>query len=126
MTVVVAAPGYPGTPRTGDPVGGLAEAGAGLEDDGFKLVMTSSDTTTHVNNDFGNWQQGTKSGVKFQDNNADGSKTGDPLLDGWTIRVYNDNDNSNDNGNSNDPNTICSPRRPKRSARVPMRGANMN
>jgi phosphoribosylamine--glycine ligase len=28
VTVVVAAPGYPGTPRTGDPIRGLAEAGA--------------------------------------------------------------------------------------------------
>ena len=62
-----------------------------MNDDGFKLVMTSSDTTTHVNNDFGNWREGTKSGIKFEDENADGDQDAEDLpLDGWVIRAYAD------------------------------------
>ncbi len=40
------------------------------------------------NNDFGNYQYATKSGVKFHDLNANGIKNnGEPLLWGWTITL---------------------------------------
>ena len=49
------------------------------------LTSGASDT----GNDFGNYQQGTKSGIKFEDDNADGDKdAGEPGLAGWTIRAY--------------------------------------
>ena len=49
-------------------------------------------------NDFGNFQQGTKSGAKFEDENANGTDdgAGDANLAGWTIKAYNDNDSSGD------------------------------
>ncbi len=56
---------------------------------GWKVHLTAS--THDINNDFGNFQQGTKSGVKFKDLNANGTKdAGDPGLNGWTIRAYTD------------------------------------
>ena len=40
------------------------------------------------NNDFGNFQPATKSGIKFHDKDADGVKDGDePGLSGWTINI---------------------------------------
>ena len=49
-----------------------------------------------ANNDFGNFQRATKSGVKFHDLNADGVKdAGEPGLPGWTINAYAD---ANGNG----------------------------
>ena len=51
--------------------------------------MTSG--STEPNNDFGNFQQGTKSGVKFNDLNGDGTKdAGEPGLNNWVIRAYAD------------------------------------
>ncbi len=45
------------------------------------------------NNDFGNWQPATKSGVKFEDKNADGYRDpGDEGLGGWIIFVDYDDD----------------------------------
>src|SRR6185503_17351991 len=43
--------------------------------------------------DFGNWRTALKSGVKFEDLNANGARdAGEPGLSGWTIYVdYNDN-----------------------------------
>src|SRR5262249_57322760 len=52
--------------------------------------------STEQNNTFGNFKQGTKSGVKFSDLNGDGPKdAGEPGLPGWDIRAYTD---SNGNG----------------------------
>ena len=41
-------------------------------------------------NDFGNWQQGTKSGTKYEDPNADGDLSDGTGLENWTINVYAD------------------------------------
>ena len=50
-------------------------------------------------NDFGNWQPATKSGMKFNDLDADGVKdAGEPGLAGWTIYVDYDNDGVKDAG----------------------------
>ena len=44
-----------------------------------------------ADNDFGNWQTATKTGMKFHDLNADGVKeAGEPGLAGWTITAYAD------------------------------------
>jgi uncharacterized repeat protein (TIGR01451 family) len=49
-------------------------------------TFNSGDNLT--DNDFGNWQSATKSGMKFHDLNADGVKDdGEPGLEGWTIYV---------------------------------------
>src|SRR3989449_7407240 len=54
---------------------------------GYALTVTSGSTET--GNDFGNFRQGTKSGVKFKDLNGNGLKdVGEPGLSGWTIRAY--------------------------------------
>src|SRR5439155_1050041 len=64
-------------------------AGTGLGPSGYALTVTSGSSET--GNDFGNFQQGTKSGVKFNDLNANGIKdVGEPGLSGWTIRAYAD------------------------------------
>jgi hypothetical protein len=48
-------------------------------------------------NDFGNYQQGTKSGTKVEDDDADGNITEDAAngLSGWTINVYADDGDGN-------------------------------
>jgi SdrD B-like domain len=61
---------------------------------GWVVVLTSGSTDS--GNDFGNFQQGTKSGTKYDDLNADGNRdTGEPGLAGWVIRAYAD---PNENG----------------------------
>src|SRR2546428_803321 len=56
---------------------------------GYALTVTSGSSET--GNDFGNFQQGTKSGVKFNDLNGNGVKdVGEPGLAGWTILAYTD------------------------------------
>jgi hypothetical protein len=54
---------------------------------------TFTSGANEINNDFGNWRLATKSGMKFEDLDADGIKdVGEPGLSGWTIYVdYNDN-----------------------------------
>ncbi len=50
-------------------------------------------------NNFGNWQYASKSGMKFEDLDADGVKdAGEPGLAGWTIYVDYDNDGVLDAG----------------------------
>ena len=62
---------------------------SGLAASGYALTITSG--STEPNNDFGNFQQGTKSGVKFNDLNANGTKdAGEPGLNNWVIRAYAD------------------------------------
>src|SRR2546422_388546 len=69
-------------------------AGSGLGPGGYALTVTSGSSET--GNDFGNFQQGTKSGVKFNDLNGNGAKdAGEPGLPGWTINAYVD---ANGNG----------------------------
>jgi hypothetical protein len=68
-------------------------AGTGLAAAGYAVTITSG--SSEEDNDFGNFQQGTKSGSKFNDTSMDGIWDGtEPGLAGWTINVYNDNDNS--------------------------------
>jgi len=53
--------------------------------------VTITSGSSEPNNDFGNFQQGTKSGVKFNDLNGNGTKdAGEPGLNGWVIRAYTD------------------------------------
>src|SRR5262245_829963 len=61
---------------------------AGVGNGGFAVTITSGSTET--GNLFGNFQQGTKSGTKFKDLNANGVRDlpGDVGLSGWTIRAY--------------------------------------
>src|SRR3989441_681901 len=64
-------------------------AGSGLGPGGYALTVSSGSTET--GNDFGNFQRGTKSGVKFNDLNGNGVKDpGEPGLTGWTILAYTD------------------------------------
>src|SRR5262249_50258386 len=55
---------------------------------GFAVTVTSG--STEQNNNFGNFQQGTKSGVKFNDMNANGARDlpEDVGLPGWVFRAY--------------------------------------
>ncbi len=53
---------------------------------GWSVTLTSGDTDS--GNDFGNFQNGTKSGTKFVDTNGDGDRdTGEPGLDGVQIHL---------------------------------------
>jgi hypothetical protein len=64
--------------------------GAGVGAGGFAVTITSRSTESA--NLFGNFQQGTKSGSKFNDMNANGVRNlpEDVGLAGWTIRAYKD------------------------------------
>src|SRR5207253_1445259 len=78
------------TPPTGETVTNSCPTGSTATDTnatyGYAFHMSGAD---QPGNDFGNFQQGTKSGVKFNDLNADGIKDGgEPGLNGWSIRAY--------------------------------------
>ena len=67
---------------------------AGLAPGGWGITLTSAQID--ADNDFGNWQNATKTGMKFHDLNANGVKdAGEPGLPGWTITAYAD---ANGNG----------------------------
>ena len=67
---------------------------AGLAPGGYGISLASGDVDS--GNDFGNFQKGTKSGMKFNDLNGNGAKDqGEPGLAGWTITAYAD---ANGNG----------------------------
>jgi protocatechuate 3,4-dioxygenase beta subunit len=52
----------------------------------WKITLTSGETDN--NNNFGNYKNATKSGMKFEDLNADGKKdAGEPGLEGWKIEA---------------------------------------
>ncbi|MFC2042200.1 SdrD B-like domain-containing protein [Chloroflexota bacterium] len=59
---------------------------------GYDITLDSGDSET--GNDFGNYQQATKSGMKYWDENEDGVNVGEAGLDGWTIAAFADNDDS--------------------------------
>src|SRR5207247_809673 len=60
---------------------------AGLGAGGYAITVTSGSSET--GNNFGNFQQGTKSGTKYNDLNANGTRNvGEPGLANWTIRAY--------------------------------------
>ena len=61
-------------------------AGTGLAPRGWAINLPS---VQDDGNDFGNYQQATKTGVKFEDPNANGVKdAGEAGLTGWTINAY--------------------------------------
>ncbi len=67
---------------------------AGLAPGGWAITLASAEID--ADNDFGNWQNATKTGMKFHDLNANGAKdAGEPGLPGWTITAYAD---ANGNG----------------------------
>ena len=63
-------------------------------------LVVSAITPTYLNKDFGDYQLASKSGVKFEDLDADGAprEAGEPGLSGWTIYVDYDNDSIKDEG----------------------------
>ena len=65
---------------------------ASLADGGYAEAVSSGSSA--ADRDFGNFRQGSISGHKYEDENANGADdgAGDANLVGWTIRVYNDND----------------------------------
>jgi hypothetical protein len=53
----------------------------------YDITLTSNQAET--GNDFGNYQNATKSGIKFEDLNGDGDRdSGEGLLSGWTIHLW--------------------------------------
>ena len=72
------------------PAGTACGASAG----GWGIILTSGQLDS--DNNFGNFQQATKTGTKFDDLNANGAKdAGEPGLPGWVINAYAD---TNGNG----------------------------
>ena len=77
-----------------EPAGPDECSATGLGGDGYAITVTSGSSDT--DNEFGNFQQGTKSGLKYNDLNANGDRdAGEPVLPGWEIRAYAD---ANGNG----------------------------
>ena len=75
----------PESRRGADERTGSATLGA----DGYAITLTSGQTD--ADNDFGNYQNATKTGTKFQDTNANGVKdAGEPGLATWVINAYAD------------------------------------
>ena len=67
--------------------GASCSAGAGLAPRGWAINLVG--VVEDTGNDFGNYQQATKTGVKFEDLNANGVKdAGEPGLTGWGITAY--------------------------------------
>ena len=67
-----------------DACGASCAAGSGLAPRGWAINLAGVDEDT--GNDFGNYQQATKTGVKFEDLNANGVKdASEPGLTGWGI-----------------------------------------
>ncbi|MFC2063225.1 hypothetical protein ACFLS8_04715, partial [Chloroflexota bacterium] len=61
----------------------------------YGYVITVESDDVHPGNDFANFQQGTKDGMKYEDENADGEYNGsDAGLSGWTIAAFLDVDSS--------------------------------
>jgi hypothetical protein len=55
----------------------VVDDGTGVEDGGYAITLTSGQVDS--GNDFGNYQQATKSGTKFHDLNADGVRDADGI-----------------------------------------------
>jgi uncharacterized protein (DUF2237 family) len=59
---------------------------------GFGYTFTAQSGTDLENNDFGNFEEVTKSGIKWEDVNGNGVRNnGDDPLSGWTIQLYKGN-----------------------------------
>jgi hypothetical protein len=71
--------------------GSQCSAVAALGARGYGITLGLGDED--LNNDFGNYQNATKSGTKYHDLNADGDRDeGEPGLSGWTIKAFVDSD----------------------------------
>jgi hypothetical protein len=80
-------------PNSGNTDKANCSAVTGLASVGYKVHIAG---TADTGNDFGNYHPAVKSGVKFNDLNANGVKdAGEPGLNGWTINAYTD---TNGNG----------------------------
>jgi hypothetical protein len=67
----------------------VGPTGTGLGDFGYAVTLTSGQT--EGSNNFGNFQQATKSGIKFNDLNMNGTMdSGESGLQGWTIYAFAD------------------------------------
>ena len=85
---------HPGTWFQSAPMSGVTEATAtcdfvaGNAEWGYGIELSATENDT--GNDFGNFQQGTKSGTKVEDMDGDGDITEDAAngLAGWQINVY--------------------------------------
>jgi uncharacterized repeat protein (TIGR01451 family) len=65
--------------------------------------ITLSAGQTSTGNNFGNFQNGSIGGYKFNDLNGNGTKdSGEPKLSGWTMTLYYDNDKSDQDTSLND------------------------
>ncbi len=92
-----------------------ANTACGATAGGWGITLTSGQLDD--NNDFGNYQRATKTGMKFDDLNADGAKdAGEPGLPGWVIRAYKDDNGDGILGPLE--NTIAASRRDQRGRRL--------
>ena len=68
---------------------GLNTGSVRLGEHGYAITIQPCDPNSGLNDlDFGNFQNATKSGVKFEDRDGDGVKDpGEPGLSGWTINL---------------------------------------
>ncbi len=58
------------------------------EEFGYKFTIVGG--VDNTGNDFGNFEEITKSGIKYEDPNGDGDLTDGVAADGWTINLYAD------------------------------------
>ncbi|MEX0683308.1 MAG: SdrD B-like domain-containing protein [Dehalococcoidia bacterium] len=61
---------------------------AGLAPEGYAITLVADEHDT--GNDFGNFELGTKSGIKYEDVDGDGDLADGVPLPDWTINLYND------------------------------------
>lgn len=80
---------YPSENTVCSSVSGLAEAG-------YAITLESGQVDD--DNHFGNWTTAVKSGTKFHDldNDREARESGEEPPDGFTIRIYSDEDESGD------------------------------
>ena len=70
------------------PANTVCQGLAGVAAGGYSVTVTSNGTFS--GNTFGNWTTGSVAGLKWEDDNANGTRNaGDDPLSGWTIRAYN-------------------------------------
>jgi hypothetical protein len=88
---------FQSAPLAGTGVTDTCDNDTGNAERGYAFEMTGAD---HPGNDFGNYRKASKSGVKFEDLDADGAarEAGEPGLAGWTIYVDLDDDGVFDAG----------------------------
>jgi len=78
-------------PTSGVDTTGITQTVEQLAPYGYAVHLQSGDDDT--DNDFANWEQPTKSGIKYEDLEGDGLTMDDTGLGGWTIYVYEETGN---------------------------------